>query len=93
MFVDLNLLMFHQVQLQKKVRLIFHFIIIFILINLSGLITPDSWKTYPVVFKKPVNKKPVKIDEESKPIVEKSAVEKKPRTEKPKRDRSLFCIT
>jgi hypothetical protein len=72
--------------------------IIFILINLSGLITPDSWKTYPVVLKKPPSKKPVpetvnkpvKRDEMSTPNVEQSSIPKKPRTEKPKRERSSY---
>jgi hypothetical protein len=66
--------------------------------NSIGLITPDSWKSYPVVIKNAPAKKratatvnqPTKTEEESKPIVEQSSIPKKPRTEKPKRDTSLF---
>ncbi|CAF3233478.1 unnamed protein product, partial [Rotaria sp. Silwood2] len=61
----------------------------------TGLITPDSWRTDPVVIKRPPGKKstienvskPTKTDDISQPIVEKSTTEKK---HKPKRDTSLF---
>jgi hypothetical protein len=94
----MNLFLFHQVQLRKKVQNII--IIIFNLIYILGLITPDSWKTYPVVLRNPPKKKPVaetvekptKNDEVSKPIVEQSSVQNKPRVKRPKRDTSLFFL-
>ncbi|CAF3710818.1 unnamed protein product [Rotaria sp. Silwood1] len=63
----------------------------------TGLIGPDSWKTDPVIIKRPPAKKstienvskPIKTDGISQPIVEQSTIEHKQQTEKkpkPKRD-------
>ena len=67
------------------------------------MITPNSWKTDPAVFKKPpakqssieTAKKSVKTTELSKPIIEQSPIHQKQRTEtkqKRKRDTSLFSF-
>jgi hypothetical protein len=94
----MNLLKFPQDQLRKKV--IDSLSLLQILIPISGLITPDSWKNYPVVLKKsaPIKKpapetvvnKSAKRDEISKLTVEEPPIPKKAHTEKPKRERSTY---
>jgi len=99
--------MFPQVQVLKLVKIFFSFskIKTFIILS-SGLITPDSWRTEPIVTKKSSTIAQPEKSSKQKPTVEiiskrtKTDIEEplnhnNQRTEKivkPKRDTSLYCF-
>lgn len=91
--------MFLLVQSRKKVTLFLEEYSLTFENDRVGLITPDSWKSYPVVLKPRANKKPpptvvtksARREKTPDPVVKQpSPVPDKPKLEKPKQIRSLF---
>lgn len=97
----MNLLMFHRVPNRRKVNSIECLSFIGEILC-TGLITPDSWKSYPVVIKPRANKKPpptvvnkpVRREKTPDPVREQPSpvVPEKPIVEKPKPHRSSFSL-